>query len=200
MGFLQQAGGAIGSAFAPSATASGAAAQSLGMGTLATGVNVASNIIGGIGGLEQGQFAASVAGRNSGNALLAGQEAEEASKLKYGGLEAKQTVAQAANGVQVGSGSAAATKTSTELVSSMDAALIHYNAATQAFGEAEQGSLDRAAGKGALAKGVFGAGASFLSGANSLSDKWLQYKLSGALTAPKAAAVNPYYHPATVEV
>jgi hypothetical protein len=183
MGFLQQADGAIGSAFAPSATAGGAAAQSLGMGTLATGVNVASNIIGGIGGLEQGQFAAGVAGRNSGDALLAGQETEEASKLKYGGLEAKQTVAQAANGVQVGSGSVAATKASTELVSSMDAALIHFNASRQAFGETEQASLDRAAGKGALAKGVMGAGASFLSGANSLSDKWLSYKLSGAMSA-----------------
>lgn len=184
MGILNQAGAELGQAFAPSATANGAAAASLGYGTMATGINVASNIAAGVGGMQQADFQAKLAGDNSAAALLAGQEAESASKMKYGGLEAKQIVEQAANGVQVREGSAAKTVASTEAISSMDAALIHFNAARQAYGESLQASVDKSAGKGALAKGVFGAGASFLSGAQSLSDKWLQYKMTGALNVP----------------
>jgi hypothetical protein len=185
MGFLNQAGADIGKAFAPSATANGTAAASLGFGTLATGVNVGSQLAAGIGGLQQADFAAKIASGNASAALLAGQEAESASKMKYGGLEAKQIVAQAANGVQVREGSAAKTVASTEAISSMDAALIHYNAAREAYGENMQAMVDKKAGAGALAKGIFGAGTSFLSGAQSLSDKWLQYQLSGATTVPK---------------
>lgn len=184
MGILQEAGAAIGQAFAPSATAGGAAAASLGMGTFATGVNVAGNLIAGAGGQAQANFAANVADQNSRSALLAGQTAEEESRLKFGGLEAQQKVAQAANGVQVDSGSALKTRQSTEAISGMDAALLHYNATREAYGLSEQASLDRAAGKGAFARGVIGATTSFLSGAQSLSDKWLQYKLSGAMNAP----------------
>lgn len=187
MGILNQAGAELGQAFSPSATASGAAASSLGLGTLATGVNVGAQVAAGIGGLQQANFAAKVASGNASAALLAGQEAESASKMKYGGLEAQQVVAQAANGVQVREGSAAKTVASTEAISSMDAALIHYNAARTAYGESMQAMVDKKAGQGALVKGIFGAGASFLSGAQSLSDKWLQYKLSGATEVPKAA-------------
>lgn len=185
MGFDPASMGAdIGKAFSPVATAGGAAAQSLGYGTVATGVNVAANIAQGIGGLEQANFSAKVAGGNAQAALLAGQEQESASKMKYGGLEAKQVVGAAANGVQVNSGSAARVVQSTEEISQMDAALIHYNAARQAYGDQLQATVDKKAGQGALAKGVFGAGTSFLSGAQGLSDKWLQYQLSGAMNAP----------------
>lgn len=180
MGFLNQAGADIGAAFSPSATASGAAAQALGYGTLATGVNIGANVAAGIGGLQQAEFASKVASGNSAAALLAGQEQESASKMRYGGLEARQVTAQAANGVQVREGSAQAAVDSTEAISSMDAALIHYNAAREAFGLSTQAAVDKAAGAGAVAKGVLGATASFLSGAQSLSDKALQFKLSGA--------------------
>jgi hypothetical protein len=185
MGFLNELGADIGKAFAPTATASGAAAQSLGYGTIATGVNVASQVMAGIGGLQQAQFQSKVASSNAAAALAAGQEAESASKMKYGALEGEQKVAQAANNVQVDSGSALKTRLSTEAVSSMDAALIHYNAAREAYAQSTEASLDRAAGQGALMKGVLGAGTSFLSGAQALSDKWLQFKQSGAMAAPK---------------
>lgn len=181
MGFLQGLGQSIGAAFAPAATAQGAAGASPGWGTLATGVNAGANIAAGIGGLEENQFKAKVAGMNAEAALRAGTLAEQSSKLKYGALEAEQKVAQAANGVQVGSGSALAVRESTERISAMDAALIHYNAARQAFGEAAQAQAYKAAGVGALAKGLSGAATSFLSGANSLSDKWLAYQRSGAM-------------------
>lgn len=187
MGVLNQVGAELGQSFAPTATANSAAGASLGLGTLSTGVNVAANIASGIGGAQQAGFQAKIAEGNADAALLAGQQAGSASKMKYGSLEAKQTVAQAANGVQVNEGSAAKTVQSTEMISNMDAALIHYNAARAAFGDNLQASVDKASGKGALAKGVFGAGASFLSGAQSLSDKWLQYQLSGAMNAPQGA-------------
>lgn len=181
MGFLNQVGGAIGSAFSPPATALGAAQESMNLGTIATGVNAVAPIISAVGSKQQADFQANIADQNAQAALLAGQEAGSASKMRYGALEARQKVAQAANGVQVNSGSALATRQSTEEISNMDAALIHYNAAREAYAQSTQASLDRAAGKGAIARGVLGAGASFLSGAQSLSDKWLQYKLSGAL-------------------
>jgi hypothetical protein len=150
MGVLNQAGAELGQAFAPAATANGAAGASLGLGTLATGVNVAAQVTAGIGGLQQANYQSKVASGNASAALLAGQEAESASKMKYGGLEAKQIVAQAANGVQVREGSAAATVASTEAISSMDAALIHYNAARQAYGETMQAGIDKKAGQGEL--------------------------------------------------
>lgn len=184
MGILQEAGGALGAAFSPAATAGGAAAQSLGLGTVATGINAVAPLISASGQKSQADFAASVADQNAQAALLAGQTAGSASKMKYGALEAEQDVSQAANGVQVDSGSALKTRQSTEAISSMDAALIHYNAEREAYGQSTQATLDRAAGKGAIAKGVLAAGTSLLSGAQSLSDKWLQYKLSGALKAP----------------
>lgn len=181
MGFLSTLGAGIGSAVAPAASAAGTAGASLGWGTLATGANAMGNLLQGVGQAQQYGYAAKVAGQNSEAALSAGQQAESASKMKYGALEAEQKATQAANGIQVTSGSAEAVRHSTEEIGAMDAALIHYNAARQAFGESTQASLYKSAAKGALVKGVANAATSFLGGANALSDKALQYKLSGAM-------------------
>jgi len=180
MGFLANVGAQIGEAFSPPATAQGTAGASLGWGTLATGANVGAQLAEGIGGAQRYEYAAKVAGQNAQAALTAGQEAESASKMKYGALEAEQKAAQAANGIQVTSGTAEAVRRSTEAVSAMDAALIHYNAARQAFGEQTQASLYKQAATGSLIKGALNAGVSFLSGAESLSDKALAYRRSGA--------------------
>src|SRR5882757_2857353 len=139
------------------------------------------SLLSGIGQAQQYGYAAKVAGQNAEAALSAGQQAESASKMKYGALGAEQKATQAANGIQVTSGSAEAVRHSTEEIGAMDAALIHYNAARQAFGESTQASLYKSAAKGALVKGVTGAATSFLGGASALSDKWLQYKLFGAM-------------------
>lgn len=183
MGFLNEAGAALGQMFSPGASAAANASSSLGWGTLSTGVNVAANVAAGLGGLQQANFAAKVAGQNEQAALLAGQSAESASRMKYGALKAEQTVDSAANGLEVGTGSAAALTHSTDLISDMDASLIHYNAARQAYGERMQSQAYKAAGRGALAKGMLGAGTSFLSGAQSLSDKWQAYQMSGTMKA-----------------
>jgi len=181
MGFLANVGAQIGEAFAPAATAGGTAGASLGWGTLATGANIGANLAEGIGSAQRYDYAAKVSGQNAQAALLAGQQAESASKMKYGALEAEQKATQAANGIQVTSGSAEAVRHSTEEISAMDAALIHYNAARQAFGEETQASLYKTAAKGSLIKGALNAGVSFLSGVESLSDKALAYRRSGAM-------------------
>jgi hypothetical protein len=177
-----------------SGTASGAANNALALGTLATGTNVLGNLFSGIGAAQQAGFASDVARQNAQSALEAGQNAESQSKMRYGALEAKQTVGAAANGVGVNSGSATAVRNSTQEISAMDAALIHYNAARQSYAEGVQSSLDKRASTQDIFKGLYGAGASFLSGASSVSDKYLGFKMSGALQSPGS---NPMTIPQT---
>lgn len=181
MGILSTAGAAIGQAFAPPATAAGEAGASLGMGTLSTGVNVVGNVLEGIGGYQQAQYQSKLAAANAVNATLAGQTAEESSKLRYGGLAAEQKTATAANGVQVDSGSAARAVQSTQEIGGLDAAMIHYNALKEAYGLEAQAGVDKTVARNSLVSGGFKAATSFISGASSLSDKWLQYQRSGAL-------------------
>ncbi len=163
--------------------AASAAQQSLGWGTFGTGASAAGALLEGIGGLQQAQFASKVSGEAAGAARVAGQQEESASRMKYGGLEAEQKVAQAANGIEVGSGSAEAVRAATQGFSDMDAALIHYNAAREAYGLREQASIDRKVGDLSLLRGVSKASNTLLAGASSLSDKWQMYRQSGALGA-----------------
>jgi len=181
MGILNSAGAAIGQAFSPPSSAAATAAASLGAGTLATGMEVGGNLLQGVGGYQQAMFQAKLAGRNAENAQAAGDYAEEASKLRYGAAGAQQKVNAAARGVSVDSSSVANTLKSTAEVGALDAAMIHYNAMREAYGLNAQAAVDKAAGRGAVVGGLFKAGTSFLSGAQSLSDKWLQFQRSGAL-------------------
>ncbi len=156
--------------------AAGAAGASTAAGGLGTALSAGGSIMSGIGGLQQGLFAAKVARENARQALIAGQSAESASKLRYGALAAEQKAGFAANGVSVDSGSAQAVQQSTQRISALDAALIHFNAAREAYGEKFQAQLDTRAGVGALEKGLMGGADSFLSGAQSLSSKWSTFK------------------------
>lgn len=181
MGFLAQAGTGIGAwAAGGDTSAAGLAGRSIQAGTLATGLNVTGDLLEGVGGFQQARFAAQVARQNAASALEAGSYAESASKMKYGALEAEQKAAQGASGVSVDSGSSVAVRRSTEEVGALDALAIRFNASRQAYAENAQAALDERAAKGALGKGLLAAGTSFLSGANSLGDKWLAYRMSGA--------------------
>lgn len=181
MGILNQVGGAIGQAFAPPPTAAGEAGASLGTGTLATGMDMTGAILQGVGGYQQAQYQSKLAAANAVNTTLAGQTAEEASKLRYGGLAAQQITASAANGVSVDSGSVKAAVQSTQEIGGLDAAMIHYNALKEAYGLEAQSQVDKTVARNSLVSGGLKAATSFLSGATSLSDKWLQYQRSGAL-------------------
>lgn len=156
--------------------AAGAAGAAEGAGQLGTLLSAGGSIASGIGGFQQGMFAAKIARENARQALNAGQNAESTSKMRYGALEAEQTAGYAANGVSVDSGSAQAVKSSTERISALDAALIHFNAAREAYGENFQASLDKRAAVGSLFKGLAGGADSFLGGAQSLSSKASTFK------------------------
>ena len=67
----------------------------------------------------------------------------------------------------------------------MDAAMIHYNAAKEAFNfqtqattDEAQARLDKLAGRGALLSGILGAGSTILAGGSSVSSKFAQWKLA----------------------
>lgn len=180
MGFLSQWGAQVGENFAGPATAQAAAQRALQWGTLSTGANVAANLFGGVEGLQSAQYSAGVAGRNAARARAEGQIAESAEKGKTTAAVASTKAEQAASGIDVSSKSAEAVRNAIASQGAMDAALIHYRAATEAFQDETQAALFKRAGRMALAKGVAGAGQSFLSGAASLSDKWQQFQRSGA--------------------
>lgn len=163
-------------------SAAGAAGAAGGAGALGTALQAGGSVLSGIGGFQQGMFAAKIARENARQTLIAGQSAESTSKMRYGALEAEQTAGFAASGVSVDSGSPTAVRASPERISALDAAMIHFNAAKEAFGEKVQANLDTRAAKGALFGGLLGGADSFLGGAQALSNKWSQFKLSGADT------------------
>ncbi len=168
--------------------------SALNWGAAATGLDAAGALFSGIGGYKQAAYQASVAannakiaGMNAENAMAAGGYAESLQKLKTGQEVGAQLAAQGASGVDVSIGSPAQVRASTEFSGALDAAMIHYNAAKEAFGEKVQQSafeaqakLDRMAAYGSFGSGVLKAGSTLLSGASSLSAKAAQFKLSGA--------------------
>lgn len=178
MGILNQVGSTVGQMFNPGTSAVGLANASLNRGALATGVEGGADILQSVGGYQQAQYQAKLAGRNAESAQAAGDYAEEASKMRYGALGAQQKSDAAARGVSVDSSSVANTLKSTAEIGGLDAAMIHYNAMREAYGLSSQAAVDKAVGRNALVGGALKTGATFLSGAQSLSDKWLQYQRS----------------------
>lgn len=175
-------------------SAQGAAQGSIGWDQASTGLGATSAILQGIGGFQQGNYQAQVAANNSKIAMqnaqaasAAGAYEESAQKLRTGLLIGQQKAAQGANGVDVNIGSPAAVRESTATLGAMDAAMIHYNAAREAYGHtveasnfAAQSKLDSMAARNALLGGFFKAGSTILGGAASIQGKMAQYQLSGA--------------------
>lgn len=196
---LGSIGSSIGSAasgFMSNTTATGAANASQSATVLATGLHAGADLMGGLGGYQMGVFQsrvaknnAAIAERDSQNALAAGSAAESAQRIRTGQLVAAQTVAQAANGIDVGSGSAVATRDATAALGEIDALAIRYNATKAAYGYSteqqnylNESSMKRRQAGGLATKGLFAAGNSFLAGASSLGEKWANYKNTGAIT------------------
>lgn len=181
MGILNQVGANMTQMLVPGTSAQDLAAGSLTRGAVGTGMEVGGNLLQGVGGYQQAMYQAKLAGRNAQNAQLAGDYAEEASKLRYGALGAQQKAGAAARGVSVDSGAVQDTLRTTAEVGGLDAAMIHYNAMREAYGLTAQAEVDKSVARNAVVGGVLKAGTSLLSGAQSLSDKWLQYQRSGAM-------------------
>ena len=168
-----------------------AAQNSLGWGTASTGLDTVGALMSGFGGFQQGQYQAQVARnnaaiatQNANQALQAGSYEESASKLRTGLTIGAEKAAQGANNIDVNVGSPVQVRASTATIGAMDAAMIHYNAAKQAYGDQIQATsanaqsrLDQMSAVGSLVGGGFKAASSLLSGASSLSSKWANYSL-----------------------
>lgn len=183
-------------------TAGQAAQGSLTSGLLSTGLNALGDLSSGYGQAQQYNYQAAIAQNNAAitrqnedASLTAGQYEESQSKLRTGQTIGAQLAAQAGNGVDVNVGSPATVRASTATTGALDAAMIHYNAARQAYGlETQAANYDsqasavRMAASTAKASGWSKAAMSLISGSTAVSAKYSSYLNSGAITkAPTSA-------------
>ena len=129
------------------------------------------------------------------SALAQGAKEEQRSRLQTTALKKSQRVALAANGVDLGQGSAAELLTSTDLMGDIDANTIKANAVRSAWGYRTQATnyqnqalMDRAAA-GAISPGA-GAVASLLVSAGSVVQSWYQFNQAGAKGFGKKAVMQ----------
>ena len=123
------------------------------------------------------EFNSKVAGWQASDAIRNGQTAEENQYLKVGAIAGAQRAQMAANGVDLGSGSANDVLTTTEFMGKRDALQIHDNAMLQAWGYRTQSQtyLNQASQLKSSADAIsplMSAGASLLTGAGKVADSW----------------------------
>ena len=164
------------------------------------GANAAGSLIQGLGAQESAQAQAQAYQYKAGVALLNKQINEQNANWAYAtgdisaeekGLQAGQEIAetkvqQAASGLDVNTGSAAAVRGSQVAASQFDQNLIRWEAAktaygyqTRAMGDVAEAGLDTAAASQAREAGNIAMVSSFLGGASSVSSKWLQGSQQG---------------------
>lgn len=119
------------------------------------------------------------------SALMQGEREEQKSRLQTAQLKSTQRTAMAANGIDLGEGSAAQVLTSTDMMGEIDASTIKANAArsawgyrTQAVNEKNQATMSRAAASAISPGGS--AFSSLLGGAGGVASSWYQFKKEGA--------------------
>jgi len=116
-----------------------------------------------------------IAESNARAALMMGQREEQRSRLSTAQMKSTQEVGYAAAGVDLGVGSAARVRTSTDFMGEIDANTIHANAVRAAFGYRTQSTN-------------FGMEASIRSTAGNAVSPWLQAGSSLLTGAGKVAA------------
>lgn len=175
--------------FAPAvlgAQATSATSTGSWLNTIGTGLNAVSNTI-------AGAYQSRVASNNSKlamadeqNALAAGRFNESKSLAATGQTVAAEKAGQAANNLDVNTGSTVAVRNSTQKVGDMDAALIRYNAAREAYGYGVQASNEKAKssliglGTGfGIAKGAADTYSSYIAGSTALSNQRLGFGQAG---------------------
>lgn len=129
-----------------------------------------------------------IAERNAVAATEAGMVKASTNDMKTRATLGNQVVAQAANGLDVGSGTNLAIRESAKDLGHLDTLTILNNAAKNAAGFRAQGMnftaeglLDDSAAQNAKTAGEYSVATSLLGGASSVSNKWLGYQQTGAL-------------------
>lgn len=120
------------------------------------------------------------------NEMIRGQKEVARLTLQAGQLEGKQVVAQSANGIDLGTGSAAEVRVSSKILAEIDKNTIELNAVRSAWGYRIHGSnykTDAAIGRVSAANmlasqgsPLAAAGSSLLTGASAVMDSWYKYK------------------------
>lgn len=139
-----------------------------------------------------------VAERNAQYALEAGRSAESNQRQKTAQMIGAQRAAMAANGIDIGSGSALNLQSDTGAIGELDALTIRNNAARQAYNYEAQAadfsansSLMRMKASNDKKAGNIGAFSSLVGGASSVSDKWLRWKTPTTTTSRADSSYNP---------
>lgn len=197
------AGASVGASLAGAASLGSAAAAStpwltygsLGASLLSTAVGVYGQLQAGQAQAGQARYQAQVAENNrviaeqqARDAEMRGQLAEDARREQARAIIGRQRTALAANGVLVDSGSALDITGDTAAQGEVDALTLRANAAREAYGYRAQGTnfladagLQRARADAAIPASMVGAGATLLSGAGTVGDRWLTYRRHGML-------------------
>jgi hypothetical protein len=127
-----------------------------------------------------------IAQRNAAAATQAGEQKAQSNDLKTRNLVGTQLVTQAANGLDIGSGTNVNIRQSAEDLGHLDTLTILNNAAKNAAGFKAQGmnftaesALDTSAAENAKTAGEFSVASSLLGGASSFASKWVGYSQKG---------------------
>lgn len=117
-------------------------------------------------------------------AAIQAQSKDFQNRAKQGGILA----AQAASGIDVGSGSSAEVRQSAEQLGKLDTETIYSNALQTVRGDVQQSKnfeaqsqLDTLTARNARSAGTWQSFGSLIGGASSFSDKWARYQLAGVL-------------------
>lgn len=118
------------------------------------------------------------------SALAAGQSQVAAQTLRAGQLKSSQRASMAANGIDLGVGSAAETLASTDVMKDIDKNTIEANAISSAWGYRTQGVsyVNDALAKSVTADAVSPIGSGFtsmLGGAGQVASAWYKYNKGG---------------------
>ena len=131
------------------------------------------------------------------SALAQGAKEEQRRRLQTTALKKSQRVALAANGVDLGQGSAAELLTSTDLMGDIDANTIKANAVRSAWGYRTQATnyqnqaIMNRASAGSISP-VGGAVSSLLGSAGSVGQSWYQFNQAGAKGFGKKAVMQDF--------
>ena len=125
---------------------------------------------------------ATVATQNANFAAAEGETNAATNEMKTRAAVGQEMTSQAANGVDVNTGSAADVRTSENQIGQLDAATIRSNAARQAYGyqtqsqnATSQASLDTTEAGNDITAGDINAGSTFLGGVGSATSNYSKY-------------------------
>jgi hypothetical protein len=170
---------------------------------VALGMAAAGSIVSAYGNYEAGQAGAAQANYKSGVALMNQQIAQQNAnyalyagevQAQQQGMKVRSQIAetraeQGAGGLDVGSGSNVAVRTSEYNIGQQDISMIRSNAAKRAYGYEVEGvqygaesTLDQYAAKQSKTAGTIAAIGSLLGGASSVSSKWTEGQKTGMFT------------------